>query len=184
MALHLFIEDTTGKPTFLALARRITTRPLGRTIAFKGYGQLLKYKDVESQLKMCHLATGDKVVAVVDKDCDATRFQKSKEIQEQVARVFPKLDFQFVVAIEELESWLASDTNALKTVLGNQRLNERLPGAECHEPKDFLGKLFTKYKNRDYVASADNVELANAIDLDTVATINPSFVQFRDALSK
>ncbi len=178
--LYLFIEDARGRETFQTLARRIANIP-AKPISFKGSGEILKPERVVGHIKAEQLSSSDKVVAVVDKDCQTGRLSQVRQIEQMVRQDFPRLRFRYVVAVEELESWLSADLEAVQQVSRSPRFTEAAPQAECHDPKAYLKRAYDR-AGRHYIPAIENPKLADAIDLSKVASVNASFREFREAV--
>lgn len=181
MVLFLFIEDQNGKTTFQILARRITNRTI-KVIALKGSGEVLKAETVIAQIKVGNPGREDRVVAVVDKDCKRERFDKARELERKIKAQFPAISFRCVVAVEELESWLAGDLTAIQHVFGDTSISERLPNGECIDAKIYLKRNYQRNHDRDYISYIFNNRLAEQINIEKVSASNGSFKEFREAL--
>lgn len=177
MAIYLFLEDTKGGPTFQVLARRITQRSTKR-ILLKG-GEILNESSVASHIRAEQPLPADRIVAIADKDCNSERRKQLDAIQGRISRTFSTLSFRYIMAVEEVESWLAVDNGAIERVLKRRGITERLPAGECEDPKIWLKKIYKKYSNRPYVPAIENPKLAAEIDLGLVAAANESFGKFR-----
>ncbi len=86
------------------------------------------------------------------------------------------------MAVEEVESWLASDSGAVAQVLGKMDFADRLPARECQDPKEWLKTIYKRHAKREYIGVVENPRLAKYIDVATVAKNNSSFKDFCDYL--
>ncbi|MBM3926613.1 MAG: DUF4276 family protein [SAR202 cluster bacterium] len=179
--IHLFLEDSKGQPTFETLVGRITNKKF-KYIRLKG-GEILNAKSVIAHIKVSRPMRDDSVLALADKDCQKERYRQVKEIERQVSEVFPDLSFQYIIAVEETESWLSADTNALETLLKPSRPLQKSPQGECHDPKEYLKNIYRAHAKRPYVPTIENPRIANQIDLRIVRSLNRSFDDFCKAIS-
>jgi len=119
------------------------------------------------------LAHCEKIIALVDSHCsDPLAIERDFGIIGNV---------QLCVVVHAIESWLLADRIALVRVLRNSQLRTpQNPESFC-KPEEELDNLFEKHGKR-YIKGRDAKEIAEFIELETVANKCPSFEKFRTSL--
>lgn len=88
------------------------------------------------------------------------------------------------IAVKEFESWLIADAQAIRKIIGNNVHHDfQTPEAlACGEAKQQLQKWIQDIAHPSRQLIDIRRELANAMNLDVVANLCPSFKAFRQAL--
>jgi len=85
-----------------------------------------------------------------------------------------------VIPVEELESWLLSDSEAIKNVFGLKKQPKQIASCEdIKSPKEFLRDLIWTSGKKRYLNTVHNKKIAQETSLDNLKRCS-SFSQFND----
>jgi hypothetical protein len=139
--IEFLVEDTSGKMLLEILMEKYTenkSNVIYKINGFKGIGRLPKkiekitnvktrslLNDLPAYLKgfsnsLSKVPFKKAVIVVVDCD-DKDRFQFKKDLVEMAEKLELKVDTIFCIAVEEMESWLLGDTNAVLSAYPNAK---------------------------------------------------------------
>ena len=87
-----------------------------------------------------------------------------------------------LIPVEEIEAWLLSDSEALKTVFNMRKLPKvpRWP-EKIKNPKEFLGEVVRKNSKSQYLNTIHNKHIANALSISKLNRC-PSFSPYPEFL--
>jgi hypothetical protein len=102
-------------------------------------------------------------------------FMKSK-----IADRLPIFPVEFVVIVQELETWLLADNNAIAQVIGTRVPEIHRPLEEIRNPKEYLQRILS---DAGVVYTAEVVrKIAAASDLERLGYRCPGFRTFHQAV--
>lgn len=87
------------------------------------------------------------------------------------------------IPVHELEAWLLSDPNAIRTAMHLRRTPKvKFPPETINSPKEYLGELIYRTSNGEklYINTKHNSKIATEISIDLVKKKCPSFLPFYD----
>lgn len=71
-----------------------------------------------------------------------------------------------VIPIEELESWLLSDLDAIRKIFSiKEKIRSTGPAEKIKSPKEHLQKLIKRYSNKTYINSIHNKKIASELNV-------------------
>ena len=107
---------------------------------------------------------------IVVHDCDRHVESTLREELNQKIRNVPFQAKLVLIPVEELEAWLLTDRNALRTIFNMRRLPKVPQNTESIEsPKEFLSDIVSRNSKSRYLNTVHNVKIASEICLDELA---------------
>ena len=101
-----------------------------------------------------------------------------KKLRAELEAQIRELNFEqkvVLISVEELEAWLLSDPDALKSVFNMQKSPRvRQTPEKISDPKEFLGNIIRKYSKSEYLNTIHNRRIAKALSIANL-TRCPSF---------
>jgi hypothetical protein len=187
LRIAIFVEGQSDKQTIGILAKKLLSdrspKP-GLEFLFLPRGDFFSAPKVSAQLKVVHQRHPDIGKVILCLDCECTPKEDIQpqltKVQEEVRQNHPSLNPTFVLKVHALESWLASDPQALREVLGTDPTDYPNPENVC-KPKELLETVFRK-ANKEFDYMRDDPRLAQEIDIESLCRASPSFSKFRKAI--
>lgn len=118
------------------------------------------------------LSDCEKIIALVDSHCS-----NPLEVERDFGTVS---NVNVCVIVHAIESWLLADEDAISRSLRTRIRTPPNPESFC-KPEEELDKLFERHGKR-YIKGRAAKEIAEFIELETVASKCPSFEKFRTSL--
>lgn len=127
----------------------------------------------------------DRVIVVDDSDGKDPSAKKQRLIDDVGSRTFP-FELSYLVIVQELETWLLADENALTKVSQDRGGTpiSRISGTleEIQSPKELLIRTLESAGAGPYVTETAR-KIAEQSDVDRILARCPGYKEFSDALS-
>ncbi|MBM4465080.1 MAG: DUF4276 family protein [Chloroflexi bacterium] len=122
----------------------------------------------------------EKVIVCVDSECtDPAEIQREvSKVERELSRVGLPVVPRYVVVVHALEGWLATDSEAVRQVLGRGaevRIERNLE--EICKPSELLEDIFAQH-GKNFLKARDDPLLAEYVDPEEIAEHSPSFRRF------
>jgi len=183
--LGIIAEDDSDVRVIKTLVERISGARSIRTKSFNGKGCSKLRRKCGDWAKLLHLR-GCRTLIVVH-DLDRNKHSDLLKLLNNILSSCPIPNRTVCIPIEELEAWLLSDAEALKTVFNLPRL-PRLPGSpeNVQGPKEELRRIIDRSSRSTklYLNTKHNERISQAISIDMIGQKCPSFHSFRDFVVK
>lgn len=185
MSLGLFVEGPSDRDTIPILIRKLGYRSRVRRRVVKQSEMLLPDKmarNVEEMLKARRDI--DFIVVCIDServDPSMTE-QRVRPVQRQLNEI-SSVPVRYAVVDHALEGWLACDEEALRSVLGGQRVRINIRGnPEDHPtPADILERVFRDNRRR-FRKTRHDPEIAEHVNVERIAARSPTFRRFAEII--
>jgi hypothetical protein len=187
LRIAIFVDGPSDKQTIRILTERLlinrSPKP-GLKLLLLPRGDFFSAPKVSAQLNVVRERHPDISKVILCLDCECTPKEDIQpqltKVQDEVRQNHPSLNATIVLKVHALESWLASDPQALRRVLGTDPTDYPKPENVC-KPKELLEIVFRK-ANKEFDYMRDDPRLAQVIDIERLCGSSPSFSEFRKAI--
>jgi hypothetical protein len=187
LRIAIFVDGPSDKQTIRILTEKLlinrSPKPALKLLLLPR-GDFFSAPKVSAQLKFLHQMHHDIGKVILCLDCECTPEEDIQpqltKVQEEVRQNHPSLNATIVLKVHALESWLASDPQALRGVLGTDPTDYPNPENVC-KPKELLATVFKK-ANKEFDYMRDDPRLAKEIDIERLCRSSPSFCEFRKVI--
>lgn len=179
--LGIIAEDESDVRVIKTLAERISGLPGIPTKSFNGKGCSKLRRKCGEWVKLLKLR-GCRTLIVVH-DLDRNGHSELHKLLHSILKDCPIPNWTVCIPIEELEAWLLSDPETIKTIFNLPR-QPRLPSnpERIVGPKEELRRIVEKTSGgkRLYLNTKHNEKISELISIDMIGNKCPSFQPFRE----